>query len=186
MEVTDLLQDISEKMQLIAQHIQHQLQSVQAHKITRESLGTVKVNAYDTLTPLSQLARINVVDTQTLSVEPYEKTLTAAVEHAIRQHKKDHFVRQNKTGAIFVTLPTLTEERRKKLVKEIQQHTEQAKVQIRQKRTDAKKDLKILQKEGLSEDEVKATETALQRVTDEYIATIDDLYAQKAKSLMQI
>lgn len=186
MEVTHLLNEASVKMHQALQHIQEQLKGVQAHKITRESLATVRVNAYDRLTPLSQLARVNVVDSQTLSVEPYEKSLTTSIESAISKHKKDHFVRQNKTGAIFVSLPTLTQERRGKLVKEVQQQVEQGKVNIRNRRTDAKKELKALEKEGVSEDEIKKAEGELQKITDQLIRALEELSRSKEERLMTV
>lgn len=186
MEVKNLLQEASEKMAQICRHTDTQLKNIQAHKITRESLDGVKVSAYDSLTPLSQIARINVVDTQTLSVEPYEKSFSGAIESAISKQKKDHFVRQNKTGAIFVSLPALTGERRGKLVKEVQQQGEQAKINIRNKRSDAKNELKKLQKEGVSEDEIKKAEAELQKKTDEYTRQLEDICKTKEKNLMTV
>ena len=186
MEVQILLQEASDKMAQICAHTDTQLKNIQAHKITRESLEGVKVNAYDNLTPLSQIARINVVDTQTLSVEPYDKSFSSAIESAISKQKKDHFIRQNKTGAIFVSLPALTGERRSKLVKEVQQQGEQAKINIRNKRSDIKNELKKLQKDGASEDDVKKAEATLQKTTDEYTKQIEEICKNKEKNLMTV
>ena len=85
--------------------------------------------------------------------QPGEKNFAAAIESAIRNHKKDHFVRQNKTGGIFVSIPALTGERRSKLVKEVQEQGEQAKINIRNKRTDIKKQKQNYKKKPMNTSE---------------------------------
>ena len=186
MKVNNILDLTKEKMNHLVQHNQQYLKSIQAHKITRETLDGVKVNVYQSETPLHQLCRINVVDPQTLSVEPYEKSLLNPIESAIRHNKKDYFVRQNKNGLIYVSQPPLTEERRKKIVKEVQQQIEQAKINIRNKRIEAKKQLKNLEKQGTSEDEIKKAETTLEKITAQHIQSIDDAYKVKEKNLMTV
>ena len=186
MEITELLQGIKGKMAKVSEHIQHQLNHIQAHKITQQSLDLVKVNAYESYVPISQVARVNIVDTQTLSIQPYEKHLIQAIENAVKTQRKDHFVRHNKTGTLFVSLPTLTEERRKKLVNEAQQQAEQAKIHIRNKRIEAKQALKKMHKEGTSEDKIRKAEEQLQKLTSQYIQGIEDLYQTKERSLMTV
>lgn len=186
MEIKNLLKEASEKMAQICQHTEAQLKSIQVHKITSDSLGMIKVNYYDTPTPIYQVARINAMDAQTLAVEPFEKNLASTIENAIKHHKKDFSVRQNKTGGILVSLPHLTEERRSKLVKEVQQRAEQEKITIRNRRAEAKKELKNMQKAGSSEDEVKKAENELQKITDQYIQEIDNMCKAKEQSLMKV
>ena len=186
MDPVKLVDTASEKMERIHHRTSKHLAAIQANKVNKESMADVKVNAYNSMTPLVQLAQISGMDAQTLSIEPYDKSLTIAIEHAIRKEKKDYFVRQGKTGNILATAPVLTQERRVKLAKEVQQYTEQAKVQIRQKRADMKKELKDLKKEGVAEDSIKKAESTLQKMTDTWIQAVEKIYSDKEKSLLTV
>lgn len=186
MEIENILKEVSEKMAQICQHTREKFKTIQVHKITSDSLGMIKVNYYETATPIYQVARVSTMDTQTLLIDPFEKKMSTIIETAIKHNKKDFFVRQNKSGGILVSLPRLTEERRSKLVKELQKDAEHEKVTIRNKRSDIKKEFKTLQKGGTSEDEVKKGEEALQKITDQYIQEIDKMSKEKEKALMQV
>ena len=169
----------------IYQKTQEHLDRIQM-KISPKSVKDIKVNVYDNLVSIEKIARFNKVDAQTISVEPFDKAHAAAIEGAIIKNKQDFNVKRNATGSVHVTLPPLTEERRKRRAKEVRQQAEKEKISIRNQRTDAKKALKGLQQEGASEDEVKKAEERLQKITDQHVAEIERLCKDKEKSLLTI
>lgn len=149
-------------------------------------LDHVVVPYYGNDTPLNQVANITIADPRTLSVAPWEKNLVPAVEKAIRTSE----LGLNPVAAgeiIRVPLPPLTEERRKDMIKIVRQEAESARVAIRNIRRDANNQLKDLLKEkGISEDDERRGQDVIQKLTDQYIADIDNLLAKKETELMEV
>lgn len=149
-------------------------------------LEHVKVDYYGNKSPLNQLANISVADARTLTVTPYDKSSTQAVEKAIRESGLG--LNPAATGTVIrVPLPSLTEERRKELGKHVRVEGENAKVAVRNVRRDANQHLKdLLKKKQITEDEDKRAEDAVQKATDRFIADIDKLVATKEQEIMQV
>jgi|SRR3989344_720 len=149
-------------------------------------LEHVRVDYYGNKSPLNQLANISVADARTLTVTPYDKSSTQAIEKAIRESGLG--LNPAATGTVIrVPLPSLTEERRKELGKHVRVEGENAKVAVRNVRRDANQHLKdLLKKKQITEDEDKRAEDAVQKATDRFIADIDKLVVTKEQEIMQV
>lgn len=149
-------------------------------------LDHIRVDYYGTKTPLNQLATISTADARTLTVTPYDKGATSAIEKAIRE--SDLGLNPAAAGqTLRVPLPALTEERRRELTKHVHKEGENAKIAIRNVRRDSNQHLKEqLKKKLITEDEDKRAEDAVQKMTDRFIGEVDKLVAVKEKEIMQV
>lgn len=149
-------------------------------------LDSVSVTYYGSETPLNQVANISVDDGRTLMVTPWEKPMVPEVEKAIM--KSNLGLNPVTTGDIIrIPMPALTEETRKDLVKQAKAEAEQARVSVRNVRRDANNDIKELQKEKeISEDEERRASDEIQKITDKYIAKIDEVFSAKEADLKEI
>jgi ribosome recycling factor len=149
-------------------------------------LDHIRVDYYGTKTPLNQLANISVSDARTLTIAPFDKSATQAIEKAIRE--SDLGLNPAAAGQVLrVPLPALTEERRKELAKHVHKEGEGAKIAIRNVRRDANQHLKdLVKKKLISEDDDKRGEDAVQKMTDRFIAEVDKLIAAKDQEIMQV
>ena len=134
---------------------------------------------------LHQLANVNTPDARTLSVQPWEKSVLAAIARAIINSNLG-FNPSNDGHLIRINIPPLTEERRKDLVKRAKSEGEHAKVSIRSARRDVNEECKKLQKDGLPEDMIKDAEAKVQQMTDKMIAKVDEVLATKEKEIMTV
>lgn len=163
--------------------LERTLKAVRAGRVSPQLVEGLKVDYYGALTPITQMASINVVDSHTLKVQPWDKTVMEAIEKAIRQSdlgvnpvdKGDHHL---------LPIPMMTEERRKELSKVVKSHGEDAKIQIRGHRRDAISELKVL--EGISEDDIKKAEHNIQTLTDQAVKQISAIVDQKIKDIMTV
>ena len=146
----------------------------------------IKDDYYGTMTPLGQLATVAVPDSRTITIQPWDRGAFGAVEKAIL--KSDLGLNPVNDGKILrVTIPPLTEERRKELVKSAKKYTEESKVAIRNVRRDANDALKKLEKEKqITEDEFKRAQEDTQKLTDAAVAKADSLFGAKEKEIMEI
>ena len=149
-------------------------------------LNGITVDYYGAQTPLKALASISVPEPRTLAVMPFDQSQAPAVEKAIRD--SDLGVNPSRDGNVIrVTLPELTEERRKELAKQVRKYGEEAKVAVRNIRRDAMDTFKKEQKKGeITEDDLKDLEKDMQKLTDDYIKEVDKLTAAKEKELFEI
>jgi ribosome recycling factor len=149
-------------------------------------LDHVKVEYYGSDVPLSQVANISIADARTLTITPWEKPMVPVVEKAIMT--SDLGLNPSTSGQVIrVNLPPLTEERRKDLIKVVRNEAEAGRVAIRNIRRDANSDFKDLLKEKeITEDEERGAEDAVQKLTDRYVAEVDELLQQKEQDLMAI
>jgi ribosome recycling factor len=149
-------------------------------------LENIRVDYYGNKSPLSQVANVGVGDARTITVQPWDKGLIAAIEKAIRESDLG-LNPVTAGGMIRVPLPPLTEERRKELTKHVRAEGENAKVAIRNIRRDANQHVKeLLKKKLITEDEDKRAETEVQKATDKYIVEVDKVVAAKEKDIMQV
>jgi ribosome recycling factor len=149
-------------------------------------LDHVHVEYYGSDVPLSQVANINVEDSRTLSITPWEKTMVGPIEKAIMN--SDLGLNPASAGTVIrIPLPPLTEERRKDLVRVVRSEAENGRVAVRNIRRDAISDLKDLLKEKeISEDEERKAADDVQKLTDKYVAEVDAHLAEKEKELMEV
>jgi len=155
-------------------------------RATTALVDNIVVDYYGTPTPVSQLASVSVPDPKTLSIQPWDKGAFGAVEKAIMA--SDLGLTPNNDGSIIrITIPALTEERRKELVKIAKKYTEDCKIAIRNVRRDLNDSLKNLEKDKeISEDEKKKGETDVQKLTDDFVKQSDAALVAKEKDILEI
>ncbi len=146
----------------------------------------VMVEYYGSMVSVNQVANINLIDSRTLGVQPFEKQMAGKIEKAIRD--SDLGLNPAAQGeSIRVPMPALTEERRKELIKLVKAEGENGKVSVRNLRRDANNTLKDqLKNKEISEDEERRSQDDIQKLTDKFVADIDKLLADKEKELLQI
>ena len=149
-------------------------------------LDQISVDYYGSETPINQVANVNVEDSRTLVVTPWEKNMVQAVEKAIMN--SDLGLNPATAGTVIrIPMPPLTEERRRDLVKVLKGEAESGRVAIRNIRRDANNDFKDLLKEKeITEDEARNAEDDVQKLTDKYVALVDEVLAAKEKELMEV
>ncbi|MBO4543916.1 MAG: ribosome recycling factor [Bacteroidales bacterium] len=182
---SECLSEMKNDMTNSLNFLKKELEQIRAGKANPKMLEGVKVDYYGTPTPIEQVASIGTPDPKQILIQPWEKSMIGPIEKAIMAANLG-FNPQNNGEIIRVIVPTLTEERRKELVKRTKQETEQAKVNIRNIRRNANDQAKKLKDNGVSEDEIKKLENDIQKATDTFIADIDKLFAMKEKEIMTV
>ncbi|HHO67747.1 MAG TPA: ribosome recycling factor [Gammaproteobacteria bacterium] len=184
--IEEIKQDAAERMAKSIESLKQDLGKIRTGRAHPSLLDHVKVEYYGSEVPLGQVANIAVEDSRTLSITPWEKQMVPVIEKAIM--KSDLGLNPNTAGTVIrIPLPPLTEERRKDLVRIVRQEAEGARVAIRNIRRDANSDFKELLKEKeISEDEARRAEEAIQKLTDKYVAEVDQLLATKEAELMEV
>lgn len=184
-EIQLFLDDAKESMQKALIHTESELLKIRAGKAMPNMLDSITVDYYGTKTPLAQVASINTPDARTIAVKPWEKKMIQEVEKAIRDSDLG-FNPSSDSEFVRINVPPLTEERRKALVKQAKVEAESGKVRIRSVRKETNEELKKLQKDGASEDEIKKAEEVVQKLTDDFIAKIDVILNKKESEIMTI
>ena len=178
--------DAKERMQKSLLSFEESLTKLRAGRAHPSLLDKIVVSYYGTDTPLTQLATVGVEGALMLTVKPWEKKIVPEIEKAIRS--SDLGLNPSTSGDVIrVPLPPLSEERRKDLIKKVKVEAENAKVAIRNIRRDANQEIKeLLKAKAISEDEERKGEEQMQKLTDSFIAQVDDVVAKKEKDLMEI
>jgi len=184
-EIIFILDSTKESMTGSIAHLEKSFLNIRAGKASPQMLGSVFVDYYGSQTPLSQVANGNSPDARTITVTPWEKAMLHPIEKAIMIANLG-FNPMNNGDNIIISVPPLTEERRKDLVKQAKAEAEDAKVSIRNARKDANTDIKKLEKEGTSEDICKTAEDDVQKLTDAYIKKIEEHLAIKEAEIMKV
>src|SRR5476649_1105824 len=166
-------------------HADNELNKIRSGKASPSMLDDVMVDYYGSATPLSQIGSVNTPDARTIVIQPWEKSLLTAIEKAIMEANLG--VNPQNDGVIIrINVPPLTEERRRDVVKKAKGEAETGKIAIRNIRKDANEKIRKLKAEGVSEDEMKAGEAEVQKLTDAYIVKIDHLSEAKEKDIMTV
>ena len=166
-------------------HADSELNKIRAGKASPSLLDDVMVDYYGSPTPLSQVGSVNTPDARTIIIQPWEKSLLAPIEKAIKEANLG--VNPQNDGIIIrINVPPLTEERRRDLVKKAKAEAETGKIAVRNIRKDANEKIKKLKTEGVSEDEIKVGEAEIQKLTDAYIIKVDQLSEAKEKDIMTV
>ena len=167
------------------EHLETELMKIRAGKATPSMLNGVMVDYYGTMTAIQQVANITTMDARTITVQPWEKSMLSEIAKGIINSNLG-FAPQNNGEILLISVPPLTEERRRELVKRAKSETEHAKVAIRNNRKDSMDMVKDLKNDGLSEDSTKDAEAEIQTITNGFIKKIDDLIDVKEKEIMTI
>lgn len=162
------------------------LGSIRAGRANASLLDRITVDYYGVPTPINQMAGITIPEARLLQIQPYDKSIVGEIEKAIL--KSDIGITPSNDGSVIrLTIPALTEERRKEIVKTVKKEAEDAKVAIRNARRDANEEYKKLEKNSeITEDELHRYEADVQKLTDDYIKKIDDLASAKEDEIMDV
>ncbi|MBA4250576.1 MAG: ribosome recycling factor [Chlorobiaceae bacterium] len=181
-----ILKDAKSRMDKTIENLRNELAKIRSGKATTALLDTVKVNYYGTITPLKQVGNVNVLDSHTLSITPWDRSLIQAIDKAILEANLGLNPMSDGTN-IKVPIPPLTEERRKDLVRLIKKIGEDSKIAVRNVRRDANEHLKKAQKEKkMTEDDLKESEDKTQKLTDDHIKLVDDILKHKEKEILEV
>ena len=175
-----------ERMEKALSSLSEAFSSVRTGRANAMVLDRIRVDYYGVPTPINQMAAIKTPDAHMLVIEPWDKGTLGAIEHAIQQSNLG--INPNNDGTcIRLSFPTLTEERRRDLVKDCKQYSEEARVAIRNARRDANSALEKGEKQdGLPEDDVRRAEADIQKLTDSFIAKVEDAFKKKESEVMAI
>lgn len=178
--------EAEERMEKVIAAFQKDLSVLRAGRATPALLDRIEVNYYDTMTPLKQLAGITAPEPRLLVIQPWDKKSIQDIEKAIL--KSDLGLNPVNDGSVIrLSIPQLTEERRRDLVKYVRKKAEESKVGVRNVRRDANEAIKLLEKDGdLSEDERRHAQDEIQELTDEKIKEIDGILQVKEKEIMEV
>ena len=181
-EIEFIIEACRESMQNSILHLEKELLNIRAGKANPSMISGVLLEYYGSLTPISQVSNINTPDAQTISIQPWEKDRLQDIEKAILTSNLG-FNPMNNGESIIITIPPLTEERRKELVKISKVEIEKTKVSIRNARKDANNELK---KCNVSIDQKSVSEKDIQELTNDYIKKTDDIYLKKEKEILSV
>jgi ribosome recycling factor len=184
-EINFYLDDAKESMAKAVLHTEKELSKIRAGKASPQMLMGLMVEYYGSMTPLDQVSSVNTPDARTLLIKPWEKGVLHEIEKAIINSDLG-LNPQNDGETIRINVPALTEERRLDLVKQAKTETENGKISIRNIRKDTNNELKKLQKDGASEDDVKSAEDTVQDLTNQFSKTMDTLSEKKEIEIMTI
>ena len=184
--INDIKKDAKERMEKSLESLKGQMNKVRTGRAHPSLLDTIYVDYYGAATPLKQVGNITTEDSRTLAVTVFDRSMIQAVEKAIMS--SDLGLNPSSAGALIrIPLPSLTEERRKDLIKVVRHEAEQGRVAIRNIRRDANGDFKSLLKDKeISEDDDRRAHDDVQKLTDTFIKQVDEALAAKEKELMEI
>ena len=181
-EIEFIIEACKESMSNSIDHLERELLNIRAGKANPSMLSNVKVEYYGSLTPLSQIANIGTPDSQTISIQPWEKDKLQDIEKAIMAANLG-FNPMNNGESVIISIPPLTEERRKELVKISKIEVENAKVSVRNARKEANNEIKntevSLEQKAISEEDI-------QKLTNNFIEKIDKIYTVKEKEILSV
>ena len=184
--IDELLDDAEARMQRSVEAMRGELSSVRTGRASPHLLDRVSVDYYGADTPLKQLAQVAATDARMLTVTPYDKSAMSAIEKAVMESDLG-LTPSNDGNVIRLSIPELTEDRRKELVKVVHGVAEEGKVAIRNIRRDVMHDLRELKKEGeVGEDDERRAESELQKRTDEATGEIDGLLKAKEEEILEV
>ena len=184
--IDDFLGDATQRMDKSVEATHEHFNSVRTGRATPALLDRITIDYYGTPTPLKNLATISAPEARLLTIQPFDPTSVKQIEKTIQE--SDLGLTPSNDGKIIrLPIPQLTEERRKELVKVVRHMAEEGRVAVRNVRRDAIKHLEELVKNGsVGDDEERAAEGRVQKLTDEHVAKIDDLLKRKEAEIMEV
>ena len=184
-EINFCLDLAREQMQESLNHLEISLSKIRAGKASPQMLRAVVVDYYGSVTPLTQMANVTTPDSQTITIQPFDKSMISDIEQAIVNAQLG-FNPSNNGEKVIINVPALTEERRRDLVKQVKIEIEKSKISCRNIRQKSNDELKKIGKEGISEDIIRDAEESVQLITNEYTIKIDDIFSAKESDIMQV
>ncbi len=184
--VDEIFEDLNDRMAKSVEALKREYSRLRTGRASVSLLDGIRVSYYDTPTPLNQMASLAVPEPRLIVVQPWDKTAIGDIEKAILKSELG-LTPMNDGKIIRIAIPSLTEERRKELVKVARKMAEDNKVAVRNIRRDANEMLKELKKEKeITEDELFRSQEEVQKITDQFISQVDDLCAAKEKEILEI
>ena len=186
MEVKEYLDNASDAMELAVEYLDETLSHIRAAKASPKLLDGIRVDYYGSQAPISNVANISVPDARTIAITPWEKNMFREIEKAIINSDLG-ITPENNGEVIRISIPPLTEDRRKALVKQCKSEAENAKVSVRNARRDTIDALKkAVKNDGMAEDVQKDGEAGVQKLHDRYIKRIDEVFSEKEKEILTV
>ncbi len=184
--VEDIIKDVEDRMRKSINNLEREFSAIRTGRATPALFDNVKVEAYESVMPLNQVATISCPEPRLAVIQPFDKENLSNIEKAIQ--KSDLSLNPNNDGNIIrIQIPDLTEERRKEYVKLAKQKSEECRIALRNVRRDGNEMTKDLEKEKeISEDESKTTANKIQKITDKYIDEVQKLTDNKEKEILNI
>jgi len=184
--MSDVLNSMTEKMESSIDAYKRELAKIRTGRASASLLDGIKVDAYGSPMPINQVATITIPESRLIQIQAWDTQLLGAIEKAI--HKSDLGLNPVNDGKLLrISIPQLTEERRKQLVKQVKKITEEYRVAVRNSRREAIDTLKKQKNDKeISEDEMFRLQDDAQKETDKFISTIDELMAVKEKEVMEV
>ncbi len=184
-DVKNYLDPAEEKMELAVAYLDEALAHIRAGKANPKILDGIRVDYYGSQAPISNVANVAVPDARTITITPWEKSMFREIEKAIINSALG-ITPENNGEVIRLSIPPLTEDRRKMLVKQSKGEAETAKISVRNARRDAIEGLKKAVKQGMPEDVEKDAEAQVQKLHDKFMKRIDELFAAKEKEILTV
>ncbi|MCX6247879.1 MAG: ribosome recycling factor [Bacteroidetes bacterium] len=184
-EIEFTIEEAKEGMHNAVLHLEKELQKVRAGKASPQMLEGVKIDYYGAMTPIDQAANVSTPDARQIIVQPWDKSVLGLIEKAILAANLG-FNPKNEGEILRIIVPSLTEERRRDLVRKAKAEAENAKISIRNIRRLANDTAKQLKKDGVPEDEVDKLELDIQKLTDEHISKVDKILETKEKDILTV
>jgi ribosome recycling factor len=184
--IEDIIKDAEDRMRKSVDSLHTEFTKIRTGRAHPSLLDHVSVEYYGTATPIRQVANVTVEDSRTLAITPFERNMVAAVEKAIMN--SDLGLNPSSAGTVIrIPMPPLTEERRRDLVKVVRHEAENARIAVRNIRRDANSDFKdLLKDKEISEDEERQSGERIQKLTDKFVAKVDEALAAKEAELMEV
>lgn len=184
--IDEIMLETEEKMQRAVNGLHNAFGTVRTGRANAMVLDRIKVDYYGVPTPINQMAGVKTPDAHMLVIEPWDKGVLGAIEHAIME--SDLGVTPNNDGSVIrLPFPALTEERRRELVKQCKGYAEEARVAVRNARRDANSAIeRAVKEDSLPEDDERRGQAEVQKLTDKYIAEVDEAFKKKEAEVMEI
>ena len=182
-EVNIIVESTKDSMSNSIEHLKKELLKIRAGKSSPSMVSSIMVDYYGSQTPLSQVANVSTPDSSTINIQPWEKNLISEIEKALINSNLG-LNPSNNGDFVILSIPPLTEERRKELVKQTKSEAEVAKVSIRTARKEGNSEVNKV--DGISEDLIKNTESSIQDLTNDYSKKVDTIISEKEKEIMTV
>jgi ribosome recycling factor len=180
------LQKAKERMESALESLRREFAGVRTGKASPQLLDAIRVEAYGSRVPLNQVGTVSAPEPRMLTIQPWDRGLVKDIERALRE--SDLGLNPSNDGQLIrIPIPPLTEERRREYVRLLHKLAEEGRVAVRQARKDANDEIKARQKkEGLSEDDIHREEKEVQKLTDQYIAKVEEMLKHKEAEVMEV
>lgn len=185
--IDEIFQEVIHDMEKAVEALSRDLATIRTGRASTAMLSGVRVDYYGSSTPLNQVANLSIPEPRMISIKPWEQNMIPVIERAIRADSRLGLNPSNDGNLIRVSIPELTEERRREISKSARQRAEEGRVAVRHARREGINLIDVSKKEGeISEDEARQAHTRIQKITDEYVGKVDKIVKNKEKEIMEV